>query len=291
MVQRNRAAGWQHAKLSGHKNEDLVKLHLDESKDFQENFLSRVDRAGTQITHTSIGGLHETNVPSVNGRKTKSKTDLKVFLHTGQVVNVSIKKSLGGQVYFVRAGLFIDTFEKQFDMKIPDRVQRAIKLFWAAADDAVPILEEFGDRSDNKSYQLQLRHKSLNATTLKAYDAALYQELLGWFADNAYKITKLAFSMGAACRETDWSDFVWYINLLGENDTDDIFPIEDICLAAQAAAQGETYYGTSYGGTTIQLPFGFVQWHQGQLQFHHDYHKLKNLLQSYGLRCCDRPIQ
>lgn len=278
MEHRDRATGWQHAKLSGHKNEDLVKDLLDTDFPFQNSFLERVDRASAKIIKTSIGGLHETNVPSVNGRKTKSKTDLKVYLDTNEVINVSIKKSLGGQVYFVRAGLFIDTFEKQFGTKIPPNVQRAINLFWATADDAVEIIERYGDRSSAKNYDLQIRHKSLNATTLKAYDEELYNALLNWFTDNAYELAKLSFSMGAVRDRDEWSDFVWYINLLGENDTDDIFFIEDVCEAVQSAAHTGTYYGSSYGGTTIQLPFGFVQWHQGQLQFHHDYDKLHQLL-------------
>ena len=278
MEHRDRATGWQHAKLSGHKNEDLVKELLDSDKDFQQHFLNRINRSRASIKETSIGGLHETNVPSVNGRKTKSKTDLKVYLSNNEVVNVSIKKSLGGQVYFVRAGLFIDTFERQFDAKIPADVQRAINLFWAAADDAVEIIEEFGDRSNKKNFDLQMRHESVNATTLKAYDKHLYDVLLEWFTDNAYELAKLSFSMGAVRDSKEWSDFVWYVNLLGENDTDDVFYIEDICNAVQEVARKETYYGSSFGGTTIQLPFGFVQWHQGQLQFHHSYEKLTSLL-------------
>lgn len=279
MEHRDRATGWQHAKLSGHKNEDLVKDLLDTDRHFQNSFLKRVNRASAKIIKTSIGGLHETNVPSVNGRTTKSKTDLKVYLDTNEVINVSIKKSLGGQVYFVRAGLFIDTFEKQFGTKIPFNVQRAIKLFWAAADDTIEIIERYGDRSNTKNYDLQIRHESLNATTLKAYDKTLYNALLDWFTDHAYELAKLSFSMGAVRDRGEWSDFVWYINLLGENDTDDLFFIEDVCEAVQAVAHKETYYGSSYGGTTIQLPFGFVQWHQGQLQFHHNYDKLRDLLQ------------
>ena len=278
MEHRDRASGWQHAKLSGHKNEDLVKMRLDTDEDFAESLLKRIGKASSHIAHTSIGGLHETNVPSVNGRKTKSKTDLKVYLDTNEEINISIKKSLGGQVYFVRAGLFIDTFEKQFNAIIPVDVQRAINLFWAAADDAVSIIEEFGDRNIGKNYDLQLRHKSLNATTLKSYDEHLYNALLAWFTDNAYQLSKLSFSMGAARDHREWSDFVWYINLIGENCTDDIFLIEDVCNAVQSVAQKETYYGTSYRGTTIQLPFGFVQWHQGQLQFHHSYDKLCSIL-------------
>lgn len=54
-------------------------------------------------------------------------------------------------MYFVRAGLFIDTFEKQFNVKIPLDVQRAINLFWAAADDAVDIIKEYGDQAITKN--------------------------------------------------------------------------------------------------------------------------------------------
>lgn len=278
MEHRDRATGWKHAKLTGHKNENLVKNHLDTNYNFQNSFLERTNRASAKIIETSIGGLHETNVPSVNGRKTKSKTDLKVYLDTNEVINVSIKKSLGGQVYFVKAGLFIDTFEKQFHTEIPSNVKRAINLFWAASDDAVEIIERYGDRSNIKNYDLQIKHKSLNATTLKAYDETLYNALLNWFTNNAYELAKLSFSIGAVSDNNEWSNFIWYINLLGENDTDDIFYIEDICNAARDVAHKETFYGSSYGGTTIQLPFGFVQWHQGQLQFHHNYIKLQTLL-------------
>lgn len=278
MEHRDRATGWQYAKPSGHKNEDLVKIRLDNDEVFATSLLKRIDRPHSHIVRTTIGGLHETNIQSVNSRKTKSKTDLKVYLDTNEVINISIKKSLGGQVYFVRAGLFIDTFEKQFNIKIPLDVQRAINLFWAAADDAVDIIKEYGDQAIIKNYDLQLRHKSLNATTLKAYNEHLYDVLLQWFTDNAYELAKLSFSMGSVCDSKEWSDFVWYINLLGENNTDDLFFIEDICNTVQKAATNETYYGSSYGGTTIQLPFGFVQWHQSQLQFHHNYEKLCALL-------------
>lgn len=264
--------------MSGHKNEDLVKLNLENDKDFKTEFLKRINRSDAVIIRTSTGGLHETNVPGVSGKKTKSKTDLKVYLDTEEVVNVSIKKSLSGQVYFVRAGLFIDTFEKQFNTEIPEDVQRAIKLFWAASDDAVNIIEHYGDRTVQKDYDLQIRHKSLNATTLKAFNEHLYSALLEWFTENAYKLAKLSFSMGAVCDSEEWSDYIWYINLLGENDINEIFFIEDICNAVQDSATCETYYGSSYGGTTIQLPFGFVQWHQGQLQFHHNYEKIYKLL-------------
>ena len=279
MEYRDRATGWQYAKLSGHKNEDLVKHWLDNDPEYAKAFLCRLGIQGETIKETSIGGLHETNVPSVTGRrKTKSKTDLKVFLECGKEINISIKKSLGGQVYFVRAGIFIDTFEAQFKKAIPESVKRAINLFWAAADDAIPIIERYADRSNAKSYDLQIRHASLNATTLKNYDETLYNDLLNWFAENAYELTALSFAMGAVRDQEEWSDFVWYINLLEENNVDAVFSIPDLCKAAASVASEGTYFGATNGGTTIQLPFGFVQWHRRQLQFHHNYDKVSSLL-------------
>lgn len=190
---RNRSSGWKHAKLTGHMNEDQVKLLLDMDEGYRSEFLERVGYPDDTILRCTIGGLHETNVLGVLGRKTKSKTDLKVYCSSGKQINVSIKKSLGGQVYFVRVDLFFQVFEKQFGKCIPEHVKRAMKLFWAAADDAVSIIERYSDKNDVKNYNLQIRHRSLNATTLKNYDSSLYDEMLRWFRENAYELTKLSY--------------------------------------------------------------------------------------------------
>lgn len=278
MEHRDRATGWKHAKLSGHNNESLVKMRLDSDPIFASSLLNRINRPHSNIINTTIGGLYETNVPSVNGKTTKNKTDLKLYLDTEEIVNISIKKSLSGQVYLVSPHNFINTFERQFNTYINSDVRRAINLFWSDADDANDIIEKYSDKTNKKNYDLQLRHHSLNANTLKCYDETLYHTLLDWFIENSSKLAKLSFSTGAVQPNDEWSDFVWYINLLGETTVDDIFLIDDICRKAQHAAYIETYYSNLNGGTTIQLPFGFVQWHQSKMQFHHKYDKLKNLL-------------
>lgn len=84
--------------------------------------------------------------------------------------------------------------------------------------------------------------------------------------------------MGAAVSKDTWADYVWYINLLGDYNIDCIFNINTLCYAAQSVAKTETYYGDKNGGTTIQLPFGFVQWHQQKMQFHHSYEKISKLI-------------
>lgn len=279
MYGRNRSEGWKHAKLSGHENEVLVKELLDTNEGYAQDFLQRINLDDKVLVETSIGGLHEHNVDSVCGRKTKSKTDLKLYFSDETFSNVSIKKSLSGQVYFVRAKNFIDTFETQFDKQIPDSVCRAIYLFWAAAPEAVSIIENYADRTKIFDYDMQIRHKSLNADTLKRYDERLYHDLLQWFKDNVYELTYLCFATGAVRDKDEWSDFVWYKNMLGENDVDAVFDIAEISKAASRASSDEVYYGASNGGTTIQLPFGFVQWHQKQLQFHHNYVKVRSLIE------------
>ena len=273
MEHRNRATGWKYAKLSGHENEELVNQLLCSDSEYQKFFLSRIGYADEVIIGSSIGGLHETDVPGVLGRKTKSKTDLKVYCQSGKQINVSIKKSLGGQVYFVRVDLFFEVFENQFGKTIPENVKRAMRLFWAGADDAMEIIEKYATRNC-KAYDIQLHHHSLNADTLQKYDSALYDAMLQWFRENIYEVTKLSFAMGAVKDSGEWSEFVWYINTLNENEIDDIFLIDDICNAAAHTASNEIYYGNTNGGTTIQLPFGFVQWHQEQMQFHHKYEKV-----------------
>lgn len=275
MEHRNRAQGWKYAKLTGHENEKLIKEFIDNNKEYSKQLLERIHING-EIIKTSIGGINEKDVESVNNRKTKSKTDLKLFLNTQETLNISIKKSLGGQVYFVSAKLFVQTYERQFNKTVPEDVKKAINLFWASDPDAIELIETYADKSDIKNYNMQIRHKSLNATTLKNYNLELYNCLINWIRENIYEITILCFASGAVKDKNEWSKFIWYKNMLGENDIDDIFVIDDICNQMDETKSQSIFYSDKNGGTTIQLPFGFLQWHQGQMQFHHDYKKLKN---------------
>ena len=129
---RDRSSGWKHAKLSGHKNEVMVAQLLDTNFSYRKEFLKRVNASEKSIRRITIGGLHETNVPSVLGRSTKSKTDLKITFDDEDTLNFSIKKSAAGQVYFLSAENFIQVFEKQFEIPVPESVRRAMRLFWAA---------------------------------------------------------------------------------------------------------------------------------------------------------------
>ncbi len=274
---RNRAEGWKHAKLSGHENEALVEAVTEKDGSLQERILSCGKKQGIEVVKIDFGGLKETDVDCILGGKTKSKTDMHLYLKDNSSINISIKKSAGGQVFLIGVDRFIEGFEKQFKKVIPVNVKRAISLYWGTASDTKTIAEEYGGA--NIAYELR-KHRIVKET-LDRYDSALSKALIDWFNDNILEIFDFCFSMGLATNESDWANIIWYRNELAENDMDDLYYIEDIKKKLTQTAE----YGNKTGGSTIQLPFGFVQWHSprkiipGCMQFHHSYEKIKKLMQ------------
>ena len=123
---------------------------------------------------------------------------------------------------------------------------------------------------------MELRKHRLVADTLKSYDNKLYDILLNWINININNLFDFCFSKGLAKNNSDWAHIIWYKNLIGENQLDKMIYLPDIVHNISATAE----YGTRNGGSTIQLPFGFVQWHSprkvipGDLQFHHSFKKI-----------------
>lgn len=277
---RTRASGWKHAKLSGHKNESLLENSLLNNEELRSFFLKKVNKETATITHIDIGGLYETDVECVfDGEKTKSKTDMHIILDDGSKYNISIKKSLSGQVYLINANRFIKGFELQFNKIIPDNIKRAIYLFWGYDEDVLSIINSVGTK---KNYEVR-KHR-LVADTLKIHNVDLFNSLIDWFKNNIKEITDFCFSKGLAKNQNDWANLVWYNNLLDENPVNEIYFIDELIEIISKYSEENIFYGKVGGGTTIQLPFGFVQWHSptkkipGDMQFHHNYHKIKELL-------------
>lgn len=272
---RNRSEGWQHAKLTGHENEEkLAKLTISDHE-VQKRILkcAHLDPAKVSIANVEYGGLCESDVDSVFAGKTKSKTDMWLFLTNGKRLNVSIKKDTGGQVFLIGIERFINGFEIQYKKTIPENVKRAISLYFGSAADTIAIINKFGVEK-----ALETRKYRLVAETLKAYDKSLAKILLDWFNENMYELFDFCFARGLAKNEEDWAQIVWYKNLVGENSFDTLLYLPDMKNIPKDAV-----YGSRNGGSTIQLPFGFVQWHSprkvipGNLQFHHSYEKMIDL--------------
>lgn len=278
---RDRAEGWKHAKLTGHKNEEIVCELINKDKDIQKRILIAAHKDYETFVHAACGGLNETNVLSIFGDTTKSKTDIYVQLDNGETINISLKKEKGGQVYLIGPRRFIEGFEKQYNVKIPDDIQRAIGLFWGCEDDVIDIVARYS--TIYKDYETR-KHR-LVAKTLKEYDIELSDSLIEWFSRNIANLFDFCFSKGLAANEKDWAHLVWYRNEISEDgeDVDTLLNIKD--LKNKLANFSE--FGKKTGGSTIQLPFGMVQWHSptkkipGDMQFHHSYEKIMEAIKEY----------
>ena len=272
-MSRERAEGWQHAKLSGHKNEDLItKLVLDNT-DIQQELLKNANRSG-KIIGVLEGGLREKQIPSVLGDGTKAKPDIRLEIDNGEHINVSLKKSFSGQVFLVTVERFAVGFEVQYNKKIPFNVKRALTLFWGTSEEVPSIIEKYA----NVEIPYQKRKHRLVKDTLDRYDSSLSKILLDWFKENIVQIFDYCFVRGLAKNPEDWADVIWYKNLLGnEEDGDTMINLVELKSKIKDHS-AMISYGTRTGGSTIQLPFGFVQWHQGQMQFHHNLNTIKTIL-------------
>lgn len=266
-AKRNRAEGWTHAKLSGHENEINIELSFSDSS-FCAQFSKRLGIA--QIKTVSVGGLCETTVPSVLGGNTKSKTDLSILLEDGKKINISIKKSDSGQVYLISVERFIQGYEKQFSITIPEDIKDTLRLYFHGHPDTSKLLESPSVTHLEKTslIQYQVRKQRLVWTSLENFDKEKANNFLEWIKNNIKNIAEYCFSKGLARNQEDWADYVWYINTLGENQFDAIFAVSDIKYATEKN-MSNVKSSKRNGGSTINLPFGFVQWHQRQMQFHH----------------------
>ena len=89
---RNRAEGWQHAKITGHENERIIAELTENDTEVQQRLLNCAHLNNVMIEGVEYGGLCETDVECIFGGRTKSKTDMWLYLSNGKRLNVSIKK-------------------------------------------------------------------------------------------------------------------------------------------------------------------------------------------------------
>jgi hypothetical protein len=92
--------------------------------------------------------------------------------------------------------------------------------------------------------------------------------------DNISNVAEIVFRKGWSKNPQDWAQILWYKNSLGENNINKKFVIDELVSKCKGK---KCFKGTKNGGTTIQLPFGHLQYHQGGLQFHHSYEKIYQL--------------
>ena len=272
---RNRSQAWKHAKVSGHKNEVLVAEYLN-SQSGKGRLRSALPAAGSNPTVRVESGHVESVLP---GKTTPGKPDLEVVWDADKSTPISTPISLkkqGGQVAFHNFDNFVRGFEKQFK-EIPPTVVEALRLYFGQHPDSTTALASVAPLSDSIR-ELENRHNHrMVFRTLEVYDPALSKALIDWLKLNIADITRFCFARGLAKDSTDWAEYLLCMNLVDPGRLDEMmFAIEE--LAAAAGERSDLIEaGTRNGGSTIQLPFGFMQYHQGQIQFHQQPVKVRAL--------------
>ena len=280
---RDRSEGWRHAKLDGHANEKLFAELLVNDDEFvskiREHLLEIFPTGEPEI---SVDGAK--HVDSILGDKTTSKVDIAINWSTGEQINISLKKSNSGQVWLISLPRFLSAIEFHLDREIDLEVKIGLSLFIGGSN--LASYESYFEQAlklDNKKNpefaELEIHQSRLVGQSIRVNFPSIWNSTLDFFNENIGLITKLAFSQGLAMSDTDAADVIIY-NKAPSGQS--IFSIARIIeLTELQIASHPVTAGPRNGGSTLQLPTGFLQMHHPQgdnlLQFHHQHKKISKL--------------
>lgn len=269
-------------KESGHQNELMIASALNNDKEFLSHFCKRVGHGAEEFVAAEASGKHAKKEDSVLGGKTPGKTDVSVLWKDGSRTNISVKKNPSGQVYLVTAKNFIDTYEAQYRVVVPSKVRRALAFFIGedlesrSVLDATDIVVD-GRKARDLAYKQNYR---LMFAVIRNYDSRMAEELLSFLHDHLMDVFELCFSTGAVKDRSMWSNVLWYRNLVDTKfkGLNYLIPIPLVKAAIERRLQDLSVKPGKDPGSTINLPFGHLQYHQKQLEFYQKLKKIQELL-------------
>lgn len=272
-------------KISGHRNEEMIAEELNKKKEFCAHFCQRVGRDKDDFSEAVADGKNALKVTSVIGGKTTEKTDVRVKWKSGGITNISLKKDAAGQVYLVSARNFVAAYKAQYNASVPKEVCRALELFIGKAADSRRILEATDlivDGAESRAIACSQNFR-LMFDVIHAYDSNMASALLDWMKTCIPNICELCFSAGAVKDREKWADVLWYKNLVDADGQglDFLVSIKQVILALKENGDKNIVErGPKNAGSTIQLPFGHLQYHQEKLEFYQQLKKIRILLEA-----------
>ena len=272
-------------KVSGHKNEEMIAEALNKNIAFRTHFCERIGMNVSDFVAATAGGRHAPQVESVIGGKTAEKTDVRIMWQGGALTNISLKKDAAGQVYLVTVRNFVAVYEAQYNVTVPDKVRRALALFIGEAEDSKAILDATDlsvDGEKVRSIAYEQNHR-LVFEVIRNYDANMATMLLDWLKKQIASVCELCFAAGAVKDRDKWANVLWYKNLVDADGQglDFLVPINRIVSALiEKGDKNVVERGPKNAGSTIQLPFGHLQYHLRQLEFYQQLKKIQSLLAS-----------
>jgi hypothetical protein len=279
---RNRSEGWRHAKLDGHANERQFAESLIKNREFIstiEKHLMKISPKGSP--EISVDGSK--HVESIFGDKTTSKVDLALNWKDGQQINISLKKSNSGQLWLISVPRFISAIEYHLKRKVDLNVRIGISLFIGGSnlsnyESYFNKALTFNKEKNPRIAEQEIHQSRLVAKSIETCFPSEWESTLNFLNSNIGLITKLSFAQGLARFEKESADVIIYNKAA---DGKSVFPISKIIKDSIALTQlNPITAGPKNGGSTLQLPTGFLQMHHPQgdnlLQFHHQYKKISN---------------
>ena len=282
-LNRNRSEGWQHAKVSGHDNETTFGASLISNNEAQEAlYLAKfgVDSSMPGLGEVDVDGTKK--VPSLFEDITTSKVDLSITWNKVSV-NISLKKSVSGQVWLVSVERFLAAMANYGSPASAD-VKKALSLFIGGANlDSYSAEFRHGISMERAvspaNFAQEVHQQRLLAVTLSRHFSDEWFSMLDYFETNIALITKLMFAKGLARDSSDEADLIVYNNVSAEQN---IFKIDELAEMAHESVQHTPIAaGPKNGGSTLLLPTGFMQMHHPQgenlMQFHHKFSAVLDL--------------
>lgn len=292
IANRNRSQGWAHAKLSGHRLEEFLAHQLQSDTTLSSQLHSACyGSPEARPASASTGGMNASMVPCVLGGLTTSKVDLVVHWPNHRSARISIKKSASGQVWLVSKDRFLEGYAAQFGTRASVAAGHGLHWFIGPLDEndwqtglkgAAPC----GPLHKRTGIPLEHHQTRLVARTLERHLPEVWAETLQWMRSSLPNIAELCFARGLGLASADWAEFIWYPIVgdpTGSVDASRIFKISSIveCVAA-LPVQSRVSVGPRSGGSTLILPYGFLQMHRptggNEMQFHHKLRSIQSLL-------------
>jgi hypothetical protein len=267
---RNRSEGWKHAKLDGHDNEHRVADALPGDKSLLSDLGSL--KLGKTLSGTPRAvDIGQARVQTIFGDLQLPKPDIILEWDNAVRTNLSVKKSESGQVWLVTYERFLAIVKHHASAEIEPPAAQALALF-IGGDNLARYSQDFltalnaSKVATPKIYEQELHQNRLSASSISRTFPSSWESLLVFFRENIGLIAELAFARGATKPKDMWAEVVLYT--LGDG-TNSMFSIADIAEKSSKSDKGKITSGPRNGGTTLTLPFGFLQMHKNMLQFHH----------------------
>lgn len=222
-------------------------------------------------------------VPDVFGTLTTPKSDATLTYSCGSKQTISIKKpsASGGQAHLTKVARFLHALQIQ-GVTVPADVSWVLESFTGETND-VPIVQfAAGVRINSpliKKYGMpaELHQNRLYPSTIRAQFPGRWEVFSKWFEKHLPEITHLCFRTGYC------ADLLNHADRLFWGKTNCFYDLKRL-IAHMDGNHIEPSRRGYYAGSTITLPWGFVQVHRPgksegpyQLQFHYSMQQLLEL--------------